>query len=43
VARVEAKFKMSQNKTEADRERVISELAIGSYGDRQVAELMRRL
>ena len=43
VTRLEGKYKLNQNKTEADRERVRQELAAeGTDGGRGVAELMKR-
>lgn len=43
VARLEGKFKLSQNRSDADREGVVSALSAGASGDPlSMAELMRR-
>jgi len=43
VDRIEAKFKLSQNRPAADRERVLSALAAGKSNDRAVADWMKRI
>jgi len=43
VDRIEAKFKLSQNRPAADRERVATALAAGKGNDRAVAEWMQRV
>lgn len=44
ITRIEGKFKLSQNRNEEDQNRVMAALAAsGDHGDREVAEMMRRL
>lgn len=41
VSRIEGRFKLSQNRSDADREAVIARLGAGDEAQRQVGELMR--
>jgi transcriptional regulator len=43
VERIEAKFKLSQNRPAADRERVLQAMAAGDGRARELADLMQRL
>jgi predicted FMN-binding regulatory protein PaiB len=40
---LEGKFKMSQNKKEEDQQSVMEHLSKGSYGDKEVADMMELL
>ncbi len=43
IARIQAKWKLSQNRPESDFDGVVSGLAAGSESDQRISELMRQL
>jgi transcriptional regulator len=43
IARIQAKWKLSQNRAQVDFDGVLSGMAAGSESDRRLAELMRQV
>ncbi|MDR3736983.1 MAG: FMN-binding negative transcriptional regulator [Acidobacteriaceae bacterium] len=43
IARIEGKFKLSQNRSQADRDKVRSAHAVGTAAERELAQWMQRL